>query len=126
MSDERVETLVHRISWDRLDLDKLRSTIVCTLADDETDEELVPDVWGDAEEIAVLRSIYLALGNTEVDIARVRAIDERTDRAERGPHFFNLVMIMYSAWSHRWREANGHADAHAIPVFCVECKFDAR
>ena len=126
MCDERVETLVHRISWDRLDLDKLRSTIVCTLTDDETDEELVPEVWGDAQQIAMLRSIYSALSNADMDIARVRAIDQLTDRAVRGPHFFNLVLIMYFAWSHRWREANGHADAHAIPVFCVECKFDAR
>ena len=123
MSDERVETLVHRICWDRLDLDKLRSTIVCTLTDDETDEDLVPEVWGDAEQIAMLRSIYLALSNTDVDIARVREIDQRTDRAERGPHFFNLVLIMYFAWSYRWREANGYTDASAIPLFCIEHKF---
>ena len=34
MGDERVETLVHRICWDRLDLEKLRSTITDTLTDD--------------------------------------------------------------------------------------------
>jgi hypothetical protein len=38
MSDERVETLVHRISWDSLDLDKLRSMIVHALTDDEIDD----------------------------------------------------------------------------------------
>ena len=105
MSDERVETLVHRISWDSLDLDKLRCMIVDTLTDDEIDEELIGEVWGDAQQITMLRSIYLALVNTDIDIAQVRAIDRQTDRAERGPHFFNLVMIMYAAWSHRWQEA---------------------
>ena len=124
MSDERVETLVYRICWDSLDIDKLRTAIVDTLKDDEVDEDLTPEVWGDTEQIAILRSIYSALANTDIDIARVRHIDGRTDRAARGPHFFNLVLIMYFAWSHRWREANGYADAPAIPVFCVERKFD--
>ena len=124
MSDERVETLVHRICWDRLDLDKLRSTIVDTLTDDVlTDDEVDEETrwaWGDAEQITILRIMYLALVDADVDITRVRDIDQRTDRAERGPHYFNLVMIMYSAWSHRWREANGYADAPAIPIFCIE------
>lgn len=124
MSDERVETLVHRICWDRLELEKLRRTIVGTLGDDETDEDLVQEVWGDAEQIAILRSIYSALAKTDIDIARVRAIDQLTERAARGPHFFNLVLIMYFAWSHRWREASGHADAPGVPVFCIQCKFD--
>ena len=120
MSDERVETLVHRICWDSLDLDKLRSMIVHALTDDEIDEELIGQVWGDQAQIAILRSIHWVLANTDTDIARVRAIDLQTDRAVRGPHFFNLVLIIYFAWSHRWREANGHADAPQIPVFCVE------
>jgi hypothetical protein len=120
MSDGRVETLVHRICWYALDLDKLRAAIISTLTDDETDEDLVPEVWGDARQIAILRSIYSVLSNADVDIPRVRLIDQQTDRAERGPHFFNLVFIMYCAWSHRWREANGYADAPPMSVFCVE------
>jgi hypothetical protein len=120
MSDERVETLVHRICWDSLDLDKLRSMIVDTLTDDEIDEELIGEVWGDQAQVAILRSIYSVLVNTDTDIARVRAIDQQTDRTVRGPHFFNLMLIMYFAWSHRWREANGHADDPAMSVFCVE------
>jgi hypothetical protein len=120
MSDERVETLVHRICWNSLDLDKLRSMIVDTLTDDEIDEEMIGEVWGDQAQVAILRSIYSVLVNTDTDIARVRAIDQQTDRAVRGPHFFNLMLIMYFAWSHRWREAHGHADAPGIPVFCVE------
>lgn len=121
MGDERVETLVHRICWDRLDLDKLRSTIVDTLTDDaltadEADEE-TREAWGDEEQLTILRIIYLALIDADVDIARVRDIDQRTDRAERGPHYFNLVMIMYSAWSQRWREARlSESDAAETPA----------
>ena len=110
MGDARVETLVHGICWDRLDLDKLRCTIVDALTDavitdddDEVDED-VPEVWGDAAQIALLRSIYLAVSDVGLD--RVRAADDRAQRAQRGPHFFNLVLIMYGAWSERWREAN--------------------
>jgi hypothetical protein len=129
MGDERVETLVYRICWDRLELDKLRSTIVDTLTDDvlsdnEVDEE-TQGAWGNAEQITILRNIYLALVDADVDVARVIDIDQRTDRAERGPHYFNLVMIMYSAWSQRWREANGYARAPAIPVFCIERSFES-
>jgi len=118
MGDERVETLVHRICWDRLDLEKLRSTITDTLTDDvliddDIDEES-RDAWGNAEQLTIMRAIYLALAAKQVDIRRVRQIDLQTDRADRGPHFFNLVMIMYAAWSRRWREANGHADASEI------------
>jgi hypothetical protein len=120
MSDERVETLIHRICWYSLDLEKLRCAIVDTLTDDEMDEESIREVLGDAQQITVLRSIYLALANIDIDVARVREIDRQTDRAERGPHFFNLVMIMYSAWSHRWLEANGYAEAVGVPIFCVE------
>jgi len=120
MSDERVETLIHRICWYSLDLEKLRCAIVDTLTDDEMDEESIREVLGDAQQITVLRSIYSALAKTDIDVARVREIDRQTDRAERGPHFFNLVMIMYSAWSHRWLEANGYPDASQIPIFCVE------
>jgi hypothetical protein len=120
MSDERVETLVYRICWDSLDIDKLRTAIVDTLKDDEVDEDLTPEVWGDTEQITILRGIYSALTEKHIDVVRIRQIDQRTDRAERGPHFFNLAMIMYSAWSHRWREANGHADAPGIPIFCID------
>lgn len=124
MGDERVETLVHRICWDRLDLDKLRCTIVDTLTDDVlTDDDLDEETrgaWGDADQITILRIIYLALVDPDVDVARVHDIDQRTDRTERGPHYFNLVMIMYSAWSHRWREAHGYARAPEIPVFCID------
>jgi hypothetical protein len=119
MSDARVETLVHRICWDSLDLDKLRAMIVDTLTDDEIDEDLICEVWGDSEQIAILRSIYSALATADVDFARVSEIDGIAKRAERGPHFFNLVLIMFFAWSHRWREANGHAEA-PIPIFCIE------
>ncbi len=117
MSEARVETLVHRICWDRLDLEKLRCTIVGTLGDDETDEDMVRAVWGNAQQIAILRSIYVALSAAAVDVARVRHIDHRTQRADRGPHFYNLVLIMYFAWSHRWKEANGYADASGFGYF---------
>jgi hypothetical protein len=110
MGDARVETLVHGICWDRLDLEKLRSTIVDALTDavltdddDEADED-AREVWGDAAQMALLRSIYLAV--SDVGLARVREADERAQRAQRGPHFFNLVLIMYGAWSERWREEN--------------------
>ena len=120
MSDERVETLIHRICWCSLELDKLHSAIVDTLTDDEVDEESIHEVLGDAQQITILRSIYSALTQRHIDPAQVLHMNKLTDRAERGPHFFNLVMIMYSAWSHRWLEANGHADASQIPIFCVE------
>jgi hypothetical protein len=124
MSDERVETLVYRICWDRLGLHTLQSAVTDTLTDDVltadwVDEEM-RQVWGDAEQVAILRSIYAALSAAPVDIAQVREIDDIAGRADRGPHFFNLVLIMYFAWSHRWREANGHADAQAVPVFCID------
>jgi hypothetical protein len=60
------------ICWDSLDLDKRRTAIVDTLTDDEIDEELIPEVWDDTEQITILRNIYSVLEDTHIDIARVR------------------------------------------------------
>ena len=123
MSDERVETLLHRISWDRLDVHALRSAILDTLRNDEIDEELIHEVFGGAEHTSILRRMYATLSAADLGIDAVRQLDLRARAAARGPHFFNLILIMYYAWSQRWREANGYQDVSPDSDDCDSYKF---
>ena len=82
-------------------------------------------VYGSEQQIALMRSIWEALQDADLNLEMIQAIDAQLGllgihalpgpldlgtQALPGPLFFDLIVIIYRHWSQRWKDENAPSD----------------
>ena len=133
MTEVLVRNMIDCICRFELGLESLFSTLQTNL--DGEDEVITAGarndetqaVYGSEEQIALMKSIWDALQDANLNLEMIQAIDAQLGllginalpgplplysgtEALPGPLFFDLIVIIYRYWSRRWKDENAPSD----------------
>ena len=134
MTEVLVRNMIDGICRHELGLESLFETLQANLDDDvitagaRNDETQA--VYGSEQQIALMKSIWDALQDVNLNLEMIQAIDAQlvllgihalpvlpvplplyvgTEELP-GPLFFDLIVIIYRYWSRRWKDENASSD----------------
>ena len=129
MTEVLVRNMIDGICTHELGLESLFETLQANLDDDVITADLTNDetqaVYGSEEQIALMKSIWDALQDANLNLEMIQAIDAQLGllgihalpvpvylgtEALPGPLFFDLIVIIYRHWSRRWKDENASSD----------------
>ena len=133
MTEVLVRNMIDCICRFELGLESLFSTLQTNL--DGEDEVITAGarndetqaVYGSEQQIALMKSIWDALQDANLNLEMIQAIDAQLGllgihalpvtlplhlgtEAFPGPLFFDLIVIIYRHWSRRWKDENASSD----------------
>ena len=129
MTEVLVRNMIDGICRHELGLESLFSTLQANLDYDVITSGFTNDetqaVYGSEEQIALMKSIWDALQDENLNLEMIQAIDAQLGllgihalpvpvylgtEALPGPLFFDLIVIIYRHWSRRWKDENAPSD----------------
>jgi hypothetical protein len=55
---------------------------------------------------------------------KIESMDGEVAQSERGPPFFNLILIMYKWWSRKWKDVHVSSGDHHVLTGTTDSDFD--